>query len=55
LTIVILVKRPEYNSIAKYNNSEFRIKVRKVEGDDIVPAHAAKELHIRTWASDWLA
>jgi transposase len=28
----------------------------KVEGDDIVPARAAKELHrSRTWASDWLA
>ena len=30
--------------------------VLKVEGDGMIPARAAKELHrSRTWASDWLA
>lgn len=30
--------------------------VLKVEGDDMVPARVAKDLHrSRTWASDWLA
>jgi transposase len=30
--------------------------VLKVEGDEMIPARIAKELHrSRTWASDWLA
>jgi putative transposase len=42
------------------NESDVKVKERlllilKVKGDEMVPAHAAKELHrSRTWASDWL-
>ena len=47
-----LYKKREVNS----NVKERLLLVLKVEGDDIVPSRAAKELHrSRTWASDWLA
>ena len=47
-----LYKKRELDSDVK----ERLLLVIKVEGDDIIPAHAAKELHrSRTWASDWLA
>jgi putative transposase len=47
-----LYKKRELDSDVK----ERLLLVIKVEGDDIVPARAAKELHrSRTWASDWLA
>ncbi|HET7284650.1 MAG TPA: helix-turn-helix domain-containing protein [Nitrososphaeraceae archaeon] len=47
-----LYKKRELDSDVK----ERLLLVIKVEGDDIIPARAAKELHrSRTWASDWLA
>ena len=53
--------RSELESLYKKREPDPDVKERlllvlKVEGDDIVPARAAKELHrSRTWASDWLA
>ena len=50
-----------WKGLAKKRGWIFDVKERlllviKVEGDDIVPARAAKEIHrSRTWASDWLA
>jgi putative transposase len=47
-----LYKKRELDSDVK----ERLLLVIKAEGDDIVPARAAKDLHrSRTWASDWLA
>lgn len=38
------------------NVKERLLLVLKVEGDDMIPARVANELHrSRTWASDWLA
>ena len=53
-------RRNEFESLYK-KESDSNVKERlflvmKVEGDGIVPAHVAKDLHrSRTWASDWLA
>jgi putative transposase len=55
-----LTRRNEFESLYK-KESDSNVKERlflvmKVEGDGIVPAHVAKDLHrSRTWASDWLA
>jgi putative transposase len=55
-----LIRRNEFESLYK-KESDSNVKERlflvmKVEGDGIVPAHVAKDLHrSRTWASDWLA
>ena len=55
-----LARRSEFESLYKKepdsNVKERLFLVMKVEGDGIVPAHVAKDLHrSRTWASDWLA
>ena len=45
-----------YKTEADPDVKERLLLVLKVEGDEMIPARIAKELHrSRTWASDWLA
>jgi putative transposase len=45
-----------YRKESRARLKERLLLILKVEGDGMIPAHVAKELHrSRTWASDWLA
>lgn len=45
-----------YRKESRAGLKERLLLILKVEGDGMIPAHVAKELHrSRTWASDWLA
>jgi putative transposase len=60
-SLIMAFARSELERLYKKRELDSDVKERlllviKAEGDDIVPARAAKELHrSRTWASDWLA
>jgi putative transposase len=45
-----------YRKESRVGLKERLLLVLKVEGEGMIPAHVAKELHrSRTWTSDWLA
>jgi transposase len=45
-----------YRKESRARLKERLLLILKVEGDGMIPAHVAKELHrSRTWTSDWLA